>query len=73
MPIFAGTRVPIKNLFDAIIGGDTISAFLDDFPTVSLRQVEAVLSEAAHPSLDRLHRRLLKHLPHHARVAVGEI
>ncbi|NLT69233.1 MAG: DUF433 domain-containing protein [Verrucomicrobiaceae bacterium] len=48
MPVFAGTRVPIKNLFDALIGGDTIPEFLDDFPTVTLAQVQSVLAEAEH-------------------------
>lgn len=38
--------MPVKNLFDAIIGGDMISTFLDDFPTGTLKQVELVLSEA---------------------------
>ena len=48
MPVFAGTRVPVKNLFDALIGGDSIPEFLDDFPTVTLEQVQALLSEAEH-------------------------
>ena len=30
-PVFAGTRVPVKNLFDYIKGGDTIAEFLNDF------------------------------------------
>lgn len=34
-PVFAGTRVPIQNLFDYIEGGDALSEFLDDFPSVS--------------------------------------
>jgi uncharacterized protein (DUF433 family) len=34
-PVFAGTRVPIKNLFDYIEGGDSLSDFLDDFPSLS--------------------------------------
>ena len=38
----------MKNLFDALIGGDSIPEFLDDFPTVTLEQVQAVLSEAEH-------------------------
>ncbi|HLU09498.1 MAG TPA: DUF433 domain-containing protein [Oceanobacillus sp.] len=33
-PVFYGTRVPIKNLTDYLIGGDSIEQFLDDFPTV---------------------------------------
>jgi uncharacterized protein (DUF433 family) len=46
MPVFAGTRVPVKNFFDALIGGDSIPDFLDDFPTVTLKQVQAVMAEA---------------------------
>lgn len=43
-PVFAGTRVPIKNLFDYLKGGDTIEEFLNDFPSVSREQVVALLS-----------------------------
>lgn len=42
-PVFAGTRVPIKNLFDYLEGGDSLDVFLDDFPTVTREQVQAVL------------------------------
>ena len=42
-PVFMGTRVPIKNLFDYLEEGEPISAFLDDFPTVKSEQVFAVL------------------------------
>ena len=28
MPVFAGTRVPIQNLFDYIEGGETVEDFL---------------------------------------------
>lgn len=45
-PVFAGTRVPIKNLTDYLEGGDTIDAFLDDFPSVSREQVLEFLQEA---------------------------
>jgi len=48
VPVFAGTRVPVKNLFDALIGGDTIETFLEEFPTVKCEQVKAVLTEAEH-------------------------
>ncbi len=34
IPVFRGTRVPIKNLFDYLEGGDSVEVFLDDFPTV---------------------------------------
>ncbi|MBC6935260.1 MAG: DUF433 domain-containing protein [Chloroflexi bacterium] len=34
-PVFYGTRVPVQNLIDYLSTGETIDAFLDDFPTVS--------------------------------------
>jgi uncharacterized protein (DUF433 family) len=40
-PCFAGTRVPIKNLFDYLETGDSLETFLDDFPTVSREQAQA--------------------------------
>ena len=43
MPVFAGTRVPIKNLFDYLKGGDTIKEFLNDFPSVKKNQVEKLI------------------------------
>ena len=33
--VFAGTRIPIKNLFDYIKGEDDLTEFLDDFPSVT--------------------------------------
>lgn len=42
-PVFFGTRVPIKNLFDYLEEGETIEAFLEDFPTVERSQVERLL------------------------------
>lgn len=45
-PVFAGTRVPIQNLFDYIEGGDTIEDFLDGFPPVSRKQAIDVLELA---------------------------
>lgn len=42
-PVFWGTRVPIKNLFDYLETGDTIQTFLDDFDGVSREQAVKVL------------------------------
>jgi len=42
-PVFRGTRVPIRNLFDCLEEGETIDQFLDQFPTVSRNQVNGVL------------------------------
>ena len=45
-PVFAGTRVPIKNLFDYLEGGDTLEDFLDGFPPVTREQAIQVLEMA---------------------------
>ena len=45
-PVFAGTRVPVKTLFDYLQAGDCLADFLDDFPTVSREQAVAVLEAA---------------------------
>ncbi|MGI8965405.1 MAG: DUF433 domain-containing protein [Limisphaerales bacterium] len=45
-PCFAGTRVPVKTLFDYLEAGDPLEEFLDGFPTVSREQVIAFLEEA---------------------------
>jgi uncharacterized protein (DUF433 family) len=42
-PVFFGTRVPIKNLFDYLETGDTIEVFLEDFEGVSRNQVIRIL------------------------------
>ena len=42
-PVFRGTRVPIKNLFDYLEAGDNLEEFLDDFPTVTRAQAIGVL------------------------------
>ena len=34
-PVFAGTRVPIQNLFDYLEEGDSLDVFLDQFPSVT--------------------------------------
>jgi len=38
-PVFAGTRVPVKNLFDCLKAGQTRDYFLDDFDGVQREQV----------------------------------
>ena len=42
-PVFSGTRVPIKNLFDYLEEGEGIVVFLEDFPSVKKSQVDAIL------------------------------
>lgn len=43
--VFAGTRVPVKNLIDYLEAGDSLEEFLDDFPSVSREQAVAALDE----------------------------
>jgi uncharacterized protein (DUF433 family) len=56
-PVFAGTRVPVQNLFDYIEEGDSLDVFLEQFPSVSREVAIAVLEQArvallhdAHPA-----------------------
>lgn len=45
-PVFAGTRVPLKNLFDYLEAGDSLEVFLDAFPDVTREQAVAALELA---------------------------
>jgi uncharacterized protein (DUF433 family) len=45
-PVFRGTRVPVKTLFDHIEAGDSLKVFLEDFPAVTHDVAVAVLEEA---------------------------
>jgi uncharacterized protein (DUF433 family) len=56
-PVFAGTRVPVQNLFDYLEEGDSLEVFLKQFPSVTREQAIAVLERArtslvpdAHPA-----------------------
>ena len=42
-PVFTGTRVPIRSLFDHLEAGDSIDDFLEGFPSVRRDQVIALL------------------------------
>lgn len=45
--VFAGTRVPVKNLNDYLMAGHySLDAFLDEFPGVSREQAEGYLNMA---------------------------
>ena len=44
--VFKGTRVPVRALIDYLKAGDSIKDFLDDFPTVTQRQIVGVLELA---------------------------
>jgi len=45
--LFRDTRVPVKALFENLEAGATVDEFLEWFPGVARRQVDAVLEFAA--------------------------
>lgn len=52
VPVFVGTRVPLRNLIDYLEHGHSLDEFLDDFPSVSREQAVAAL-ELAHDELTK--------------------
>jgi uncharacterized protein (DUF433 family) len=42
-PVFSGTRVPIRSLFDHLEAGDSIDDFLEGFPSVRRDHVIGLL------------------------------
>jgi len=52
-PCFAGTRVPVRTLFDYLEGGDSLDDFLEGFPGVTREQAVALLERAAAGLLDQ--------------------
>ena len=42
-PVFVGTRVPVKTLYDYLEAGDSLDEFLNDFPSVTRDQAVAAL------------------------------
>jgi uncharacterized protein (DUF433 family) len=56
-PVFIGTRVPVRILFEHLEAGDALEVFLEDFPSVSRDLAVCVLEDAkasliadAHPA-----------------------
>jgi uncharacterized protein (DUF433 family) len=45
-PCFAGTRVPVQTFLDYLAEGDTLDAFLADFPSVQREQATGLLALA---------------------------
>jgi len=45
-PVFVGTRVPVKSLYDHLEAGDSLDEFLESFPSVTKDQAIAVLELA---------------------------
>lgn len=45
-PVFVGTRVPVRVLFEHLEAGDPLKVFLEDFPSVSRELAVQVLEDA---------------------------
>ena len=52
VPLFRGTRVPVKSLFDHLEAGDSLEIFLEDFPGVTREQAQAVIEIAGRHLFD---------------------
>ena len=52
IPVFRGTRVPVRGLFEYLEAGDSLDDFLRSFPDVSREQAIRVL-EASRASVVR--------------------
>jgi uncharacterized protein (DUF433 family) len=52
-PVFVGTRVPVRVLFEHLAAGDSVDTFLDAFPSVRREQAIAVLELAGDLVTDR--------------------
>ena len=57
IPVFSGTRVPIKNFMDYLCAGDTIEVFLEHFPSIQREQVDALLHFAETIVLEQVNAR----------------
>ena len=63
-PVFVGTRVPVKNLFDYLEAGDSLDVFLEEFPSVTREMAISALQEARSALLDEHAARIEKGATH---------
>lgn len=52
VPVFVGTRVPVRALFDYLEHGHPLGEFRDDFPTVTKEQAAGVLEHVKRLAVD---------------------
>ena len=45
-PVFIGTRVPVRIIFEHLEAGDSLEVFIEDFPSVSRELAIQVLEDA---------------------------
>jgi len=54
IPVFVGTRVPVRILLDYLEGGDPLEEFLENYPSVSREQSVAFIEEAGRAALAQI-------------------
>jgi uncharacterized protein (DUF433 family) len=54
-PVFIGTRVPVRIIFEHLEAGDSLEVFLEDFPSVSRELAIQVLEDAKMALVDDAH------------------
>ena len=54
-PVFVGTRVPARSLFEYLEAGDSLEVFLDSFSSVTRDQAVAALEIASEAVSDVAH------------------
>lgn len=59
-PVFVGTRVPVRSLFDYLEAGESLQEFLHQFPSVKREQTIAVLDAAYETVVEDAHSAGLK-------------
>ncbi len=52
IPVFSGTRVPVKSLFDYLEAGDSLDEFLKSFPEIKRNQAISLLECSKHKILE---------------------
>lgn len=53
-PVFRGTRVPVKTMFEYLENGESLDDFLEGFPTVSRALAVQILEESRELRLARV-------------------
>jgi uncharacterized protein (DUF433 family) len=53
-PVFRGTRVPVKTMFEYLENGESLDDFLEGFPTVSRELAVQILEESRELRLGRV-------------------
>jgi uncharacterized protein (DUF433 family) len=56
-PVFAGTRVPIRTVFDYLADGCSLDEFLENFPTVGRADAIALVEAGGDSLLELAQRR----------------